>query len=79
MSGKGREYALATGRFREAEFQWRSGNQFEDRIDATRPVPVNCRFCTNVTIALQSGQTTSKNRTQTIFVRIVNLDVRQIF
>jgi hypothetical protein len=35
----GREYALATGRFREAEFQWPlSGDQFEERIDATRPV-----------------------------------------
>jgi hypothetical protein len=36
-SAVGREYALATGRFREAEFQWPlSGDQFEERIDATR-------------------------------------------
>jgi hypothetical protein len=37
----GREYALPTGRFREAEFHWPlSGDEFEDRADATRSVAV---------------------------------------
>jgi len=34
----GREYSLATGGFREADFQWPlSGYEFEERIDETRP------------------------------------------
>jgi hypothetical protein len=33
----GREYALPTGRFPEAEFRWPlSGDEFEERSDATR-------------------------------------------
>jgi hypothetical protein len=38
MTEKGREYALPTGRFREAEFHWPlSGDEFEDRADASGP------------------------------------------
>jgi hypothetical protein len=40
MSLSGREYALPTGRFREAEFHWPlSGDEFEERTDSTRPIP----------------------------------------
>ena len=39
MAGEGREYALPTGRFREAGFHWPlCGDEFEERTDATRPV-----------------------------------------
>ncbi|MFM0061389.1 hypothetical protein PQR64_37920, partial [Paraburkholderia phytofirmans] len=38
LAASGREYSLATGGFREADFQWLlSGDEFEERIDATRP------------------------------------------
>jgi hypothetical protein len=39
LSLVGREYALPVCRFREAEFDWPlSGDEFEERADATRPV-----------------------------------------
>ncbi len=41
MTASGREYSLATGGFREADFQWLlSGDEVEERIDATRPTRV---------------------------------------
>jgi hypothetical protein len=43
---QGREYALATGRFREAEFLWPlSGDQFKERTDATRPTSHRMPAC----------------------------------
>lgn len=37
-TASGREHALPTGRFREAEFHWPlSGDEFEEWTDATRP------------------------------------------
>lgn len=39
VAATGREYSLPTGRFREAKFHWPlSGDEFEERTDATRPV-----------------------------------------
>lgn len=40
MSVEGREYPVAIGRFRESEFpRPLSGDEFEERTDATRPFP----------------------------------------
>ncbi|MGF6468822.1 hypothetical protein QFZ89_004045 [Paraburkholderia youngii] len=55
-AGAGREFALPTGRFRDAEFHWPlSGDEFEERADAARPVAANPIECAHVGNGCNNG------------------------